>query len=1133
MFWNCHGINNLYDVSVDDYDIFLNHSIIGLCETWSMNDIKPPLFLNSYKIICSKAIKNKTKGRASGGLAILYDTNSGINDFEILISCDMWLIIKFKSILSKDDIIVCITYISPLKDYSVCMDLFQDTLTDILAQNPDSFILIGGDFNARIGNIGFCDKSLHDNDSIQEFRNSCDTSINNKGNLLISTMENLGFCLLNGRCVGDMYGEYTFVDDRGQSVLDLVWVNYRTINNIKTFSVGDQFLSDHRMCIVCTHWKLNVGMSSQVTIHPSKQPKVPSNKLKWNHDSKELYTHILNSTAGNYLPPVESHNTIQYNILNSSSTTEYSDPLMYYKFILKSIRHAAQNSNMIVYFSGKHRKYPNKLWFDHTCVMLNRRRRQLLRVCKREGFTDQNLINYLNAKCEYKANVTSNKFKHRQEVMENLAKCNHSKIFWATANKFRGRSQCHPVSISKQSWEDFYDKELQGERETLVQYSSVGDEYFDADFSIGELNKVLSNISNNKAPGPDGIPNEFYKNMPGVWKNHLVNLYNNTLHTEQVPTQWSEIETVTLFKKGDRSQPANYRGISLLNVILKVFTQLILYRIHEWSESVLPEHQAGFRTRRSCVDHVFTLSSVVNLSIQKKGKKLYVAFIDFQRAFDSVSHNKLWQQLIDLGLSAKLVRILQKIYFFARMKVRTADGYTKLFEVIKGVLQGEILSPSLFSIFIQDIENIFVENNVRGVCIDHIHELHLLAYADDLVLLADSPRNLQDKLNLLFQYCENKKLCVNTSKTQCMVFHRGSISKKLPEFYYGTSKLQTVTTYTYLGINFTSSGLFTTAVSNLSKKANSSIATVWGILTNSKMKNWESRMKIFNSISMSVLLYSSSVWSPRFLQEIEKFRIAFLKKLLKLPKCTPAYLVRLETGEDNLEYKMMIFCIRLWIKILKMPDERLPKICLKALIARDNHPNNVLKYNWATQIRMWLAKYNYEHLWVDQDPEKISENLNNIVELVKSVNFYRDIQSANKSSYNLYYKNFNHSYMGQEYLRYNVSIDKLRVICQIRLMSVYFCRVISHNIKYDLDPKCVCTICDLLECESLYHFFINCKIYKGYRVNLLKHNNYLNLGDVTSENFHEILEIKNQIHLFNMYNFVTRSFRERSWIINE
>lgn len=192
-------------------------------------------------------------------------------------------------------------------------------------------------------------------------------------------------------------------------------------------------------------------------------------------------------------------------------------------------------------------------------------------------------------------------------------------------------------------------------------------------------------------------------------------------------------------KRGPLEDPQNYRGIALVNCITKLFTQVILERLTTWthSNSVVPECQSGFRAGRGCIDNVFTLSSIVHINLRLKGRKVFAAFVDLKRAFDSVDHMILWEKLFSLGISSKILRIIRGLYRIATVQIKQSGSYSKKYPVTEGVLQGESLSPLLFSLFISDVELFFRRRGFTGLNVDNRNDIILLLYADDLVLLGD------------------------------------------------------------------------------------------------------------------------------------------------------------------------------------------------------------------------------------------------------------------------------------------------------------------------------------------------------------------------------------------------------------
>ena len=145
---------------------------------------------------------------------------------------------------------------------------------------------------------------------------------------------------------------------------------------------------------------------------------------------------------------------------------------------------------------------------------------------------------------------------------------------------------------------------------------------------------------------------------------------------------------------------------------------------------------------------------------------MYVIFVDYKRAFDSIHHNMLWNKLYKLGLSGKIIRLLKNIYDNASFKVRAKDSHTKNIQVTEVVLQGEILSPILFSLYISDFDDFFQKEGSKSVSMDHKHGINSFMFADDKAILADTAGNTKNKLNILEKYCKVNSLTVNVTKTK-------------------------------------------------------------------------------------------------------------------------------------------------------------------------------------------------------------------------------------------------------------------------------------------------------------------------------------------------------------------------------
>ncbi|XP_028982325.1 uncharacterized protein LOC114841493 [Diachasma alloeum] len=343
--------------------------------------------------------------------------------------------------------------------------------------------------------------------------------------------------------------------------------------------------------------------------------------------------------------------------------------------------------------------------------------------------------------------------------------------------------------------------------------------------------------------------------------------------------------------------------------------------------NIIPEDQAGFRQKRGAMDNIFILTSIVHNRLRLPGGRVYSLFVDFRRAFDSVPHHLLWQKLLKLGLSSKVIRVVKNLYDRATIRIRTSEGYTEDFNVSEGVLRGEKMSPLLFNLYLADIENFFRVKGARGVDIDGRKDVILLLYADDLIILAFSSIDLKLKLRILEEYCSDNGLTINIGKTKVMIFRKGG---RLPSanhaFQLNGNPVEIVTEYTYLGVKFTSTATGRAASAAAASRSRVASSAVLRLLSSIGADSWEGTKRLHSSIVTSTLLYPSSLWALRHLPVLEAAHLSFFKRLFNLPRYTPGYSIRLETGIHGVSLEVIKQALLWIVKVLNMSDSRLPKL---------------------------------------------------------------------------------------------------------------------------------------------------------------------------------------------------------------
>lgn len=274
-----------------------------------------------------------------------------------------------------------------------------------------------------------------------------------------------------------------------------------------------------------------------------------------------------------------------------------------------------------------------------------------------------------------------------------------------------------------------------------------------------------------------------------------------------------------IHKKGDKSDPTNYRGICVQNEPLKFFTGILHNRLLQWVEEneILSPFQAGFRKGFSTVDQIFILTTLIDSRLKQKA---YAFFVDFKTAFDHVQRNLLFYKLGQKGLSHKFLNMIKGLYECTTTCIWNGEELSESFETRYGIKQGCNISPLLFSLFIDYLKDV-LQGGIEYAGIN----VKILLYADDIVLLSKSPSSLQLMINRLENYCENWGLTVNLSKSKIIVFRNGFGRYASNERWkFGGNPIEVVKEYLYLGFLITSNISFEKHLQNKAGEAKADMA---------------------------------------------------------------------------------------------------------------------------------------------------------------------------------------------------------------------------------------------------------------------------------------------------------------------
>ncbi len=211
----------------------------------------------------------------------------------------------------------------------------------------------------------------------------------------------------------------------------------------------------------------------------------------------------------------------------------------------------------------------------------------------------------------------------------------------------------------------------------------------------------------------------------------------------------------------------NYRQITLLNTIYKLYSKVINNRLYKFLEDnkCISDCQNGFRKYRNCSLKIQTLRNIIEDALGHK-RSLYVLTIDFEKAFDSICHQALIEALRTLSVSNKIISIIEHLYKDAHSDVITGQGITAAIKILRGVRQGDVLSPLLFNVFMECLTKRLQDSNLGyKFSANQVLTVSLLLFADDMALAADNIQELQSMIDIILEDMVNTGLKINTSKT--------------------------------------------------------------------------------------------------------------------------------------------------------------------------------------------------------------------------------------------------------------------------------------------------------------------------------------------------------------------------------
>ena len=656
---------------------------------------------------------------------------------------------------------------------------------------------------------------------------------------------------------------------------------------------------------------------------------------------------------------------------------------------------------------------------------------------------------------------------------------------------------------------DFYN-------EYVVNDSSLFE--LDVPFTMEELVSSIKKLGNNKAPGPDKIINELIKNVIPL-RPVILGLFNNILDKGEFPDGWKVGIIVPLLKKGDPDDPNNYWGITLMSCLGKLFTRIMCARLDKWTDDngVYMAGQSGFRAGHSTSDNLVIIR-YINDQAKKNKSLVYSLFIDYRKAFDLINREALWVKLFKIGVKGKTLKLLHNMYSGIRAKVRNFNSETSEdINMLLGVMQGETLSPYLFSMYINDLDDYIREKCPEsGVFVGNIRIVSLF-YADDASLFASNPVILQQCIDALSDYCERWNLYLSVPKTKIVIFG-GTDADKNVVFKYRGDDIEIVSAFKYLGIYLTDDRLWIRAQKELANQASKSMGMLKRYSHKYRFKT-KFKLRLFDTLVSSILNYASELWGQNESKQIELVQNRFLRSLCWARDSTPLSILKNEYGQIPMKEQRKILLLKFWARKANHPRQTLCWTVMKEV--KTNNQTG----SWSRHLRETCRRMGFEATYDRNSapsPYSIKRlSVDRVTQMAATVN--DDIINRSEKCDRLY-KYLNSNIRARKISKYHETVTSDNALILTRFISGnhrYKCET-GYWRDTEFEGDFDCNECGVFESET--HVIYECFRFDDYRERYI--TPFVDHDLSYEENFKNVIEGDSKRALYNLCHFIRKAQKQ-------
>ena len=720
----------------------------------------------------------------------------------------------------------------------------------------------------------------------------------------------------------------------------------------------------------------------------------------------------------------------------------------------------------------------NTPWYDTECNKKKLQIRNLGFHLKKEPHNTGLRTNLHMEKRQYKNMLKRKKKTYKLNTIKEMSfNRREGKKFWKCLNKLDSykSDESFITKISAENWIKHFEDTLIGTKEPIYSRNSVDQGPLDYDITLEEITEASYILKNGKACGIDKIPNEMLKCLVKTKPEIIIKIFNSILHYKNTSNVWDFSILTPIHKKGPKTETSNYRGISLLSCINRLFSAILNKRLTEFvkNKNILSEVQLGFISGSRTSDAHFLIHYLIQQYCHRSTQKLYACFIDFKKAFDSIPRDKLLKKLLNFGITGDFYNTIKNMYMNDKCKIKIGKDITDAIYPNQGVRQGCVLSPLLFNIYMCDLPKTLNNDNCQPAKIGQ-RKIPCIMWADDLVIFSESDYGLQTMLTELGKYTDNNGLEINVDKTKCMIFNKtGRLIHR--NYKHKKMHIKTVREYKYLGFIITPSGEINTGLQDLKARSQRAIYALRDKMGEYFQIYFSVTLKLFHALIKPILLYLSDFWGYLKLpvnNPIDTGQMSFLKQLLGVQTQTTNVGILLETGEIPLNIHAKYMAFKNWCRFAKKESNNLVLYAYDIAYRQDQI--------WVKRIKEGLNNIGLAFLHLNQGKNNAATIFMQRQRDIFHQKAFEDIRNENSKlrTYSLL-----KTEIGKEkYLDKILNLDSRITLTKTRLSNHALMIEQGRHLKMHKTQR-HCKFCPV-QIEDEYHFVMECRAYAQPRMQL-------------------------------------------------